>query len=133
MPPPPNPSWTLGPNRRFPNPGNPHPGWLPRVQLIDTEPGEFWIPALQAELETAIILQPRPPVYSWRSSTANFSYNLRWTPFNLRLIVRWLGNFSDAFEFKPFHMVQTIMRSTITTPAGNYAINGTLNFQWGPL
>ena len=133
MPSAPSITWTLGPNRRIMFDVGPLPGWLPTLQLIDLEPGEFWLPALEAELLTPIILQPLPFPWAWRSFSANFSFNLRWQIFNTRIIVRWLGNFSTVYVFSPQFAVQTRMFNENSDFADNYAIGGGLNFQWGPI
>lgn len=126
-------SWALGPNRRIMYDSGPHPGWLPTLQLIDLEPGEFWQPALETELLTTIVLQPLTPPWAWRAFSANFSFNLRWQNFNTVIVVRWLGNFSHAFLFFPRHAVQSRMINQHTDPAGVYAINGGVSLAWGPI
>lgn len=133
MTPLPSTSWTLGPNRRTPNLLGLHPTWTPRVQLLNMEPGEFWVPALQTELETGIILQPFGAPNMWRSFSANFSWNQRWHPTRLITIIRYRANGSEAFVFNSRYAVQELMKNTLTDPAGNYSINGSMNFQWGPI
>jgi len=131
MTPPPTPTWLYGYNRRTPSPLNPHEPWLPTLQLIDVQPGEFWNPALAAELHTAIILQPLGNPYAWRSFSANFSYNLRWRNFDPTIIVRKLITFTAAFEFHPRFLVREKIASIITDPLGNYGIGGFASLAWG--
>ena len=133
MTPPPAPTWLLGLNRRIPSAANPHEPWLPTLQLIDIQPGQFWIPALQAELQTPIVLQPLPNVFAWRSFSANFSYNLRWRLNAPLVVVRKLITFTIAFQFTFQFALQQKLKSIISDPAGNYGIGGFASLAWGAI
>jgi len=128
----------FGPNHRF---GDVDPELRVRVQLHNLEPGEFWQPALEAELLTSRVLSPLFDNIVYRYVGTNFIYRWHYRTFPHRdpagdlehlieLNVRWLGNLSIAFSFIPNFLEVAWMMNRLLTPTGNYSIKGSATLSW---
>lgn len=141
MTPPFSPTWTLGPNRAYTNLLDwPNP-WTLQVQLQDLHPGEFWIPALEANILTKRTLLPQANPGTWRFRNTDFAWLMRHRYTPLRLAGSFRASKVDItcfhrptasvvfqFFFKPA-IVQKIA-SIVTDAAGNYSFGGTAQMAW---
>ena len=127
-----------GPNRQF---GEVNPSLRVRVQLHNLEPGQFWNPALEAELLTSRVLLPLFNNIVYRYVGTNFVYRWHYRTFPFRnpagalehsvaLVVLFLGNLSEAFYFVPNFLETSWMMSRNTTAAGKYSVKGSATLSW---
>ena len=135
------PTWTLGPNRAYPElQAWPSP-WQMDIQLQDLQPGEFWIPAIEGNITTNRTLSAAPAAGTWRFRNTNFAWFMRhrYTPGRLE------GTFQlSRVDIECFHRptasgvflfiwntatAQKLINQ-LTDAAGNYSFGGTARMAW---
>ena len=110
-----------------------YPDHVVHVTLFDLEPGEFWNPALEAELLATRILLPNlaasEALFEFRST--NFTWLFRIGPVRNNLLVGNRFNFSQrAFTLAWTFVITTFAYNSDTDPAGKWAINGSATMSW---
>lgn len=135
------PTWTLGPQRRYPDLQDWPSPWQLQLQLQDLQPGEFWIPAQETNITTKRTLSAAPNPGTWRFRNTDFAwfFRHRYTP--LRFEESFQASRIDIECFhRPtgsvvFHFLWTTagtqkLTSLLTEAANNYSFGGTAQLAW---
>ncbi len=113
-----------------------YPANVIHLTLYDLQPGQFWNPALEAELLTPQILPPFLPAAEalFRLRTLSFNWVFRIGPLRNFIRVQLLTDFTKFAFFRniPFAL-DTFAYSELTAAAGNFAFNGSATIAWGTL
>lgn len=136
-----SPTWTVGPNRAYPDLLDWPSPWQMQIQLQDLEPGEFWIPAIEGNITTKRTLSAAPNAGTWRFRNTNFAWFMRHRYTRLSLE----GSFQlSRVDIECFHRptgsavflfqwrtatVQKLLNQ-LTAAAGNYSFGGSAQLAW---
>lgn len=141
MTPPFKPTWTLGPNRRYPDLLDWPSPWTMQIQLQDLQPGEHWIPAIEANILTKRTLAAAPNPGTWRFRNDDFAWFMRhrYTPVRLegpfgfsRIDIECFHRPSGTLAFLFQWKSATVQKLTnfLTSAPGNYSFGGTALMAW---
>ena len=130
MSPPPPATWTLGPQRRYPNLTAPILPWAIDMQLFNLLPGDHWDPLLEANLLTKRRLVTQATKGSWRFRNDDFAWLLHFYPLAIHIQVNHRPTATQAFLFYFQTLVARKTDNDILDPTGRYAYSGSVVYSW---
>lgn len=100
------------------------------MQVFDVQPGDLWVPGLEAELYTKRYLGIYAGYQTYYFNSTNFRYRCQWYFNNCEFIIRYYYGGVFCFHFKPHYATNEWMICQIAGPTGVFAYGGRMVVSW---